>query len=392
MFFPDQNVFPPLYAPAPPGVETRWASPENPDGARGAGGQANHGRKGRPSLALRSGETVTLAHAENAGGVVRRIWLTVSDRSPQMLRSLRLELFWDDANGAHPPAVSVPLGDFFGAGLGRAVPFTSALFANPEGRSFVCYVPMPFQTAMRVQLVNDGPIDLSHLFYEVNYTHADTHADTHAAGALSYLHAGFRRENPTTLQRDFEIVPPIAGAGRFLGCNIGVRADRETYGDTWWGEGEVKMYLDGDTDYPTLCGTGTEDYIGTAWAQGAFAHPFQGCPLADDARGEYAFYRWHLPDPVYFGSAVRVTLQQIGHCFGPRREALLRLGKPVYQAGPGLVPADLTRDSDHGVLFERQEDVSSCAYLYLAGRPHGGPDVFGPCAPLEARVADLAAG
>src|SRR4029079_5990915 len=109
------------------------------------------------------------------------------------------------------------------------------------------------------------------------------------------LHAHFRRENPTTLQQDYELLPLVRGKGRFLGVNVGVQADKERYGTTWWGEGEVKVYLDGDTDLPTLCGTGTEDYIGTAWGQGRFAHLYQGCPVADGEAMAYCFYRYHIP-------------------------------------------------------------------------------------------------
>src|SRR3954465_15267232 len=125
----------------PPGVETRWASPENPAGERGQGGRENGGRKGAAFFVLGAGESRTLAEVKAGSGVVRRLWMTLNDRSPKMLRGLRLEMFWD---GATQPAVSAPVGDFFGVGLGRIVPFQSALFSSPEGRSFVAGVPMPF--------------------------------------------------------------------------------------------------------------------------------------------------------------------------------------------------------------------------------------------------------
>jgi hypothetical protein len=345
----------------PEGMETRWTSPENPRGERGAGGQHNVGRKGRACQTVAVGEVVVLAE-EAAGvcGTIRRLWLTIDDRSPEMLRGLRFECFWD---GAETPAVSAPLGDFFGIGLGRTAVFESVFFSSPEGRSFNCCLPMPFRNGMRITLTNDSGKDLAFLFYDVNYTVGDSHPDD-----VLYLHALYRRENPTTLQRDYEILPTVTGRGRFLGANIGVRTDKARYGGTWWGEGEVKIYLDGDTEFPTLCGTGTEDYIGTAWGQGQYAHRYQGCPIADGTTGEYCFYRYHVPDPIYFRENIRVTIQQIGHCFGEGKKWLYEhsaaTGETIYAAGKGLIPADLSENGPSGVLFERQEDWSSCAYWY----------------------------
>ncbi|MBC8103109.1 MAG: DUF2961 domain-containing protein [Cytophagales bacterium] len=365
-----------LFRAPPAAVETRWASPENPLGGRSAAATVRGGRKGSPSLSLAAGESVTLAfEPSGVSGTVRRIWMTISDRSPAMLRGLRLDFFWD---GARIPAVSAPLGDFFGVGLGRMAAFESALFASPEARSFNCIAPMPFRSGLRLVVTNETTVDLPMLFYEVNYTVGEPHeADTW------YFHAHFRRENPTILQRDYELLPPVTGRGRFLGVNIGVRANTERYGRSWWGEGEVKCYRDGDTDHPTLCGTGTEDYIGTAWAQGQFAHAYQGCPVADDAAMAYCFYRYHVPDPIWFHQSLRVTIQQIGHCFGANREWLHQQDKTVYRAGPGLVPADLSTDGESGILFERQDDWSSCAYLYL-DRPENN---LPPLAPVAERTA-----
>lgn len=362
----------------PAGVETRWASPENPTGARGAGGAANGGRKGRPNLPVRAGETVTLAE-EPSGvpGTVRRIWLTLDDRSPTMLRGLRVDAFWD---GADRPAVSAPLGDFFGVGLGRTAAWDSALFSSPEGRSFNATAPMPFRSGMRLTLTNESPDDLAMLFYDVAYTVGDAHGpDT------PYLHTHWRRENPTTLGRDYELLPRVAGRGRFLGVNLGVIPDGARYARTWWGEGEVKFFLDGDDALPTLCGTGTEDYVGTGWALGPYAHRYQGCPVADAAAARYCFYRWHVPDPVYFQRSLRVTVQQIGHCWGERQKALAETGEMVYAAGPGMLPLDLSAENPRGHLFERQEDWSSCAYIYLDRSKNDLPAL----APYAERVAGL---
>lgn len=290
-----------------------------------------------------------------------------------------MEAFWD---GAETPAISAPLGDFFGLCLGKCVPFESAIFSNPEGRSFNCRLPMPFLDGMRIVVTNDTEKHLRMFFYDVNYTVGDSHP----AGTL-YLHAHFRRENPTTLREDFEILPAVFGRGRFLGANVGVRADQVQYGKAWWGEGEVKVFLDGDTEFPTLCGTGTEDYIGTGWGQGAYAQAYQGCPVADHDRMEYSFYRYHIPDPIYFHDVCRVTIQQIGGCSGEEKKWLAERvrtdGNPVYRAVPGEVPADLT--GDNFVLFDRVDDWSSCAYFYL-NRPENG---LPPLPALGERTVDL---
>src|SRR5450432_125418 len=267
----------------PPGVTTRWISFENPTGEAGKGGTRNRGAKGRPSEIMKPGASVTLV--DTAGpGVLRRIWMTTSEQHvPQVLRSLRIEMFWE---GASKPAVAAPLNDFFGMGLGRKVAFESALFADPEGRSFNCFVPMPFRKHARVVLTNESTRDIM-VFYEVDLTLGDD-----LAADMLYFHAHWRRENPTALGREFEILPKVTGAGRFLGTNIGLVEDPVYHGG-WFGEGEVKIYLDGDGDHPTLCGTGTEDYIGTAWGQKRFAQRTTGCPVHDLDTKSWCFYRYH---------------------------------------------------------------------------------------------------
>jgi hypothetical protein len=357
----------------PEGVETRWASPENPRGEKGRGGQAMGGRKGAPTISIKAGASAVLAEAQGTPGTVRRIWMTIPDRGPRMLRGLRVDIYWD---GASRPAVSAPLGDFFGVGLGRMATFQSALFSNPEGRSFNCVVPMPFRSQMRIVMTNESGADLPELFYDVNYTLGDRHP-----AAMLYFHAHWRRESPTRLQQDYEILPRVEGRGRYLGTNIGVITDRKTYHNTWWGEGEIKIYLDGDRELPTLVGTGTEDYVGTAWGQGQYANLYQGSPVADEGAGAWSFYRYHIPDPVYFRRDVRVTMQQIGYLADHSRGALVREGRRLYRAGPGLVEKDIREDGK----FERADDWSSCAYFYL-DRPENN---LPPLAPVAQRVAGL---
>lgn len=356
----------------PDEVETRWASPENPQGEQAKGAQANGGRKGRPAIAIKSGEQVTLAEVHSSGGTVRRIWATISDRSPAMLRGLKIEMFWD---GATKPAVNVPFGDFFGFGLGHMVAYQSALFASADGRSVICYVPMPFKRGMKIVLTNESGKDLQLLYYDVDYTLGDKHD----ANDL-YFHAYYRRENPTKLQRDFEILPRVSGRGRFLGANLCVQANKELYLDRWWGEGEVKMYIDGDHEWPTLAGTGSEDYAGSSWGiQSQYANFYNGSNLVDPAEMRYCFYRFHIPDPVYFKDSIRVTIQQIGFSKDKgTTDPLYRTGAPIYKAGPGLV------EKEKGTmgLFERQDDWSGVGYFYL-DKPE---DDLPPLDPPELRM------
>ena len=317
-----------------------------------------------------------MAEATETSGTVRRIWVTISDRSPKMLRGLRLDMYWD---GAATPAVCTPLGDFFCQGLGRMATFENALFSGPEGRSFNCCVPMPFQSGMKIVVTNDTDEDLRLFFYEVDYTIGDTHKP----GTL-YFHAHWRRENPTTLRRDYEILPQVRGRGRFLGVNVGVIANTALYFKSWWGEGEVKIYLDGDTDHPTLCGTGTEDYIGTGWYLRKYANAYQGCSLADADKMQYCFYRLHLPDPVYFRNDIRITIQQMG-CWDPI--SLLQLhnsGIPLFKGNDPVDMVSALAAKGYGI-YERADDWSSCAYFYLDQPENELP----PLAPLPQRVAGL---
>ena len=362
----------------PENVETRWASPENPDGIKGGAAQKHQGRKGRANIAVAPGQRVVLAHTENGSGVIHRIWATINDRSPAMLRSLRFEIYWD---GAATPAVSAPMADFFGQGLGRMQTFESIFFSNPEERSFNCVLPMPFQKGFSMALTNESTTHHCVLFYDVNYTLGDQIDEP------VYLHAHWCRENPTTIGKDYEVLPKVSGRGRYLGANFGVIADKGTYLQSWWGEGECKIFLDGDTHYPTLAGTGTEDYIGTAWGQGRYAHLNQGCPLADYENCQYAFYRYHVPDPIYFQRDIRVVFQQIG---GFNKTVIQELFKAGHQligcgsrAGEKIDMANLS--NANFIICERTDDWSSCCYFYLNCPENKLP----PLAPAEERTRGL---
>lgn len=360
----------------PGNVETRWASPENPSGEKGQAGKANGGRKGSPAFPLAAGEQRVLAEVSGTSGTVRRIWVTIDDRSPTMLRGLRLDFYWDEAKA---PAISAPFGDFFGMGLGQTAAFQSALFSNPQGRSFVCYVPMPFRTGMKLVVTNDTNTDLQLFFYDVDYTIGDLHGED-----TLYFHAYFNRQNPTKIQQDYELLPKIEGKGRFLGVNIGVIVNQNRYGKTWWGEGEVKIYLDDDRLLPSLSGTGTEDYIGTGWMLGEYANLYQGCLLADYEQMRYCFYRYHIPDPIYFHSDIRVTIQQIGIILPQDVEGLSNAQTPIYKAGTGLIEMDTTQLQPFE-LFEREDDWSSCSYFYLDKPENRLP----PLASIEDRLEGL---
>jgi Protein of unknown function (DUF2961) len=375
----------------PAGVETRWISFENRCVGRGMAGLENKGAKGHAFDQLLSGETVDLLNVQGSG-TVTRIWVTVNDRSPEMLRSLRLDMFWD---GATVPAVSVPLGDFFGVGLGRKTPFENALFSDPEGRSFNCCIPMPFRTSARITLTNESEKRLSHLFYDVDLLLGVNHAED----AL-YFHAYWHREAPNALGQEFDILPYVPGNGRFLGCNLGVIVD-PGYAGSWWGEGEVKVWFGGESD-PTLCGTGTEDYIGTGWGQGVYSHRYQGCLVADKELRHYCFYRYHIPDPVYFTGGCRVAIQTIG---GADKSEVINMQK----AGMELIPISLDTGLEGGFTklmdlpqpvdlesealsggwcnFWRRDDWSGTCYFYL-DNPTG---VLPALQPAAERAAGLSA-
>ena len=349
-----------------PDASTRWSSPENRNGQKGSGGMENEGAKGHASDPIEAGKSVSLLDVDGSG-IINRIWITVSDRSPEMLRSLKLEMFWDHEK---EPAVSVPLGDFFGVGLGKTASFSNACFADPEGRSFVSFIPMPFKKGASIKVTNESSKRLTHIFFDVDFQLTKNWQDD-----WLYFHAVWNRDTATTPGKDFELLPALHGKGRFLGVNIGINAN-PVYGDAWWGEGEVKIYLDNDQDHPTLVGTGTEDYIGTGWGQGQFYNQYTGCLVSDGKKMQWAYYRFHIPDPVFFETGCRVTIQQIG---GTMKAKVLELQKnkipliPVsIDNGGGLAslyqdkkPLDDPSLPNGWTNFYRSDDVSATAYFYL---------------------------
>jgi hypothetical protein len=346
-----QNLF-----DKPHDINTRWASAENWNGEKGAGGMANGGRKGSPSFRLKAGESKVLAQASGTSGMIRRIWITINDRTPEILRGLKIEIYWDDATNA---AVSAPIGDFFNQGLGQMRAFENALFSSPEGRSFNCHIPMPFKKSMKVIVKNTTQKDIAMFFYDIDYTMGDK-VDANTL----YFHAYFNHQESTELKEDYQILPKVAGTGRYIGANLSVVVNKRKYFRTWWGEGEVKIYTDGDSAFPTLCGTGTEDYIGTGWGQGVYVNQYQGCTIADGNEFEYAFYRFHIPDPVFFYQNIKVTIQQIGYAGAEDIELFKNMKDPVFITGEKMEPVDFSKGIN-SLIFERSDNISSCAYFYL---------------------------
>ena len=357
----------------------RTVSFENPDGTPGTAGTAHGGRKGAPNRRIAAGERVVLADLAGPGRI-RHFWCTIPPMPPERMRAVVLEVFY---GGASEPSVSVPLLDFFGCPHGRPVPFHSVLFAAQEGRGFNAWLPMPFHERIRVELTNHGTGGFP-LYYQIDFTEGPQPAD------VGLLHASFRRENPTTLAQDFTIARDLRGPGRFLGCSVGIRVLHEP-DFSWYGEGEVKIYLDDDDAHPTWCGTGLEDYVGTAWGMGAHATPLQGAPLVLQADGAampdfVSFYRWHLPDPIVFERSMRATLQQIGAVAVPngQREIRARLEAAGRAAGGGFVDLPERSPLEAFGICERQDDV--CATAFVACRD---PQPVPPVDPADA-CADLA--
>jgi len=350
-------------------LDARAASFENPTGARNTAGQAADGRKGAPSKLLHADERVVLADLEGPG-IVRHLWMTFPVAPPEHLRGLVLEVFYD---GADEPSISVPVVDFFGLPHGRLVPYTSSLTSVLEGRGFNSYIPMPFHDRIRIEFWNSGA-GRTLLYYQVDYTLQPELPDD-----LGLLHATFRRENPTTMRQDFVITEGLRGPGRFLGCNVGVRVIDEA---DWYGEGEVKVFRDGDEALPTICGTGLEDYVGSAWGLGQFHSPYSGAPLIVTEKANeggpmsgnpdlVGFYRWHGPDPIMFERELTVTIQQIGaKAFPLGHEAELATYEQTNPpAGGGWLKGVIPGLLAWGIA-ERVDDYCATAYVYCTeGQP-----------------------
>lgn len=309
-------------------AESRSISAENPTGERGKGGMATAdttlnqscatcarelGQKWKvsPCARIPAGQTFTMM--EVAGpAVIRHIWITVA---PKHYRSLILRVYWD---GQAQPSIECPLGDFFCQGWNKVQDiFALPINVNPDG-GMNCFFPMPFRQQVRITVENTAPQDLEHFFYTVNYTLEEVN-DTSL-----FFHAQWRRTNPLPYQSDYLMIDGIRGQGQYVGAFMCWQQNSSG----WWGEGEIKMFLDGDGEFPTICGTGTEDYFGGAWGFGGrnysspyFGHQHTGTlaafthepvPGQSRAGSRLTLYRFHIHDPVFFKENLKVTMQAIG--------------------------------------------------------------------------------
>ncbi|MGA1977499.1 MAG: glycoside hydrolase family 172 protein [Bacteroidales bacterium] len=321
-------------------ARTRSISPENFTGEKGKAGMADPADKDKPNMAnasnaardlgqgwkinpfirIRPGETFTLAEIEGPG-IIQHIWMTPAGN----WRFSILRIYWDDET---EPSVECPVGDFFGMGWGVYVHLSSlAVCVNP-GSAFNCYWPMPFRKKCRITMQNIGDSDPLTLYYQIDYALTDVPADA------GYFHAQFRRQNPD-IASDYTIIDGVKGKGQYVGVYLAVGVNN----NGWWGEGEIKFFIDGDSKFPTICGTGTEDYFcgsydfdtssrnpaGTEESNYTeFCSPYSGLHQVVRGDGHYdvmqrfGLYRWHIMDPIRFEKDLKVTIQDLGWHHGGR--------------------------------------------------------------------------
>ncbi len=307
-------------------AKTRSISPENFNGEKGKGGMATTGTgavsarelgqtwKVSPSVIIKKHTTYTIAEIDGPGAI-QHIWMTPTGN----WRFSILRFYWDDET---TPSVEAPVGDFFCMGWGKYAPLQSLAVSVNPGSAFNCYWPMPFRKKCRITMENIDDKDMN-VYYQVDYTLTEVPKDA------GYFHAQFRRVNPLPFKKDYVLVDSIKGKGQYVGTYI-------AYGSLkngWWGEGEIKFFMDGDTKFPTINGTGTEDYFcgsydfdtnrknssgGQSSEYTEFCSPYSG--LAQVIRGDghytvaqrFGLYRWHIADPIRFEKDLKVTIQDIG--------------------------------------------------------------------------------
>jgi len=312
-------------------AETRSISPENFTGEKGKGGMAKpsdgdqrnvanashaardlgQGWKVNPFIIIKPGETFTLAEIEGPGAI-QHIWMTPTGNWKFSI----IRMYWDDEK---EPSVEVPVGDFFAMGWNEYAPLSSqAVCVNP-GSAFNCYWQMPFRKKCRITMENINDQDEMRLYYQIDYTLTDVPDDA------AYFHAQFRRTNPNTTS-DYTIVDNIKGQGQFVGVYMAWGVNN----NGWWGEGEIKFFMDGDKEFPTICGTGTEDYFCGSYnfdrggQYKEFTTPYAGLHQVIRPDGAYrsqqrfGLYRWHILDPVRFKKDLRITIQDLGWRHGGR--------------------------------------------------------------------------
>ena len=307
-------------------AKTRSISAENFSGEKGRAGMATEGTgalcardlgvgwKISPSVDIEAGATFTLADIAGPGAI-QSLWMTGSG-IVNFPRFQILRIYWE---GQETPSVECPAGDFFAAGWGGYAQVSSLPVAVNPARGLNCFWEMPFRKRCRITLQNLAD-EKSVLYYQVNYTLTEVPEDA------AYFHAQFRRTNPLPYKTDYTILDGVKGTGHYVGTYLAVGVTN----NNWWGEGEIKFFLDGDGEYPTICGTGTEDYFGGAYDWDVdgqyitYTTPFLGMHQVVRSDGLYksqqrfAMYRWHVMDPVRFEQDLRVTMQALGWRSGRR--------------------------------------------------------------------------
>jgi hypothetical protein len=307
-------------------AKSRSISPENFSGAKGEGAKAitgtgsnaardlGKGWKISPSVVIKSNTTFTIAQIDDPG-CIKHIWMTPTGN----WRNEILRIYWDDET---LPSVEVPVGDFFCMGWKQYAPLQSLAVAVNPGSAFNCYWSMPFRKKCKITMENISDKDMV-LYYQVDYILTDVPSDA------AYFHAQFRRVNPIPYKQNYVLVDNIKGKGQYVGTYMAYGSHR----NGWWGEGEIKFYMDGDTEYPTICGTGTEDYFCGSYdfdtkrksdngiettAYTEFCTPYSGLPQVIRGDGHYnieqrfGLYRWHITDPIRFENNLKVTIQDLG--------------------------------------------------------------------------------
>jgi hypothetical protein len=306
-------------------AKTFSISPENLTGEKGKGGMAAQGSassaardlgqgwKVNPFVVIEPGQTFTMAEI-NGEGAIQHIWMTPTGN----WRFSTLRMYWDDEK---EPSVETPVGDFFAMGWGKYAPLKSlAMCVNP-GSAFNSYWQMPFRKRARITMQNLDTQKMT-LYYQIDYTLTKVPRDT------AYFHAQFRRVNPLPYKDVYTIVEGIRGKGQYVGTYLAWGV----HNNGWWGEGEIKFYMDGDKEFPTICGTGTEDYFCGSYnfenqvkkQYEEFTTPYSGLIQVIKPDGLYVsqqrfgLYRWHIADPIRFETDLKVTIQALGWRSGGR--------------------------------------------------------------------------
>jgi hypothetical protein len=306
-------------------AKTRSISAENFTGEKGKGGMAEpgpdsaardlgRGWKCSPCIRIEPGETRLLADIKEPGAI-QHIWVTPTGH----WRFSILRIYWD---GQERPSVECPIGDFFACGWGRYAQVSSlAVCVNPAS-GLNCYWEMPFRKSCKITVENIG-FEAMTLFYQIDYTLTEVPNDA------AYFHAQFRRVNPLPYKDVYTIVDDVRGQGQYVGTYMAWGVND----CGWWGEGEIKFFLDGDEEFPTICGTGTEDYFCGSYdfdlgkdrgGYREFTTPYVGLPQVIrpdglyDSQTRFGLYRWHIPDPIRFEQDLRVTIQALGWRSGGR--------------------------------------------------------------------------